>query len=157
MKVWVYPPPDSVAPLTSIIEPKLNIGIVSNTSVSAAGDIIQFTLMVVVLYLLTITNTTIGWFIGSILSIPFRHILHRYIVFGDYIGGYYKSLVRMYIVFSVVSILSTAFHGIVSTIFPSLHYTIVFIITINATGISNFVLLKKVWCQQQQQQQQQSD
>lgn len=97
-------------------------------------DVIQFLITYVLLHLmLSIHDASLCWMIGFTISIVFRHTMHRYFVFGNYVGGYYNSLYRMYGGYSIIIVLSTIFNKIVSTIF-SFSFTIIFVLTILWTG-----------------------
>jgi putative flippase GtrA len=84
------------------------------------------------------------WAICFTLSVAFRHSTHRYLVFGNYVGGYWKSLLRIYGGYSVTIILSTIFNIIMTRSFSVRHY-VAWIITLLWTGIVNFFILKRFW------------
>lgn len=107
-------------------------------------DVIQFIMTLFIHYVLLIDDPTICWTIGFILSIVFRHTFHRYLVFGNYVGGYYSSLLRMYAAYSIIILLSTIFHYIIHRLFP-IHFVFIFIITLIWTGVVNYFILKKIW------------
>lgn len=50
-------------------------------------DIIQFLMDLFLLVVLEIKDASVCWALGFFLSIAFRHTSHRYLVFGDYVGG----------------------------------------------------------------------
>lgn len=105
-------------------------------------DILQF-LMDFVLHF-WVQDASICWAVCFSLSILFRHSTHRYLVFGNYVGGYWNSLLRMYCGYSVSIVLSTAFNVIVIRKGSVGHYP-AFVFTLLWTGIVNFFILKKLW------------
>mmetsp|Transcript_16068 Transcript_16068/g.40278 ORF Transcript_16068/g.40278 Transcript_16068/m.40278 type:complete len:234 (-) Transcript_16068:405-1106(-) len=111
--------------------------------VSGSGcDIIQF-----VLYVLAykqFEDASLAWALSFGGSIVFRHTTHRYLVFGDYVGGYWASLRRMYAGYSIIIVLSTIFSYVVTKFFDLPHF-VVFILTLLWTGIVNYFILKKLW------------
>jgi hypothetical protein len=84
------------------------------------------------------------WAICFTLSVAFRHSTHRYLVFGNYVGGYWNSLLRIYGGYSVTIILSTIFNIIMTRYFSVRHY-VAWVITLLWTGIVNFFILKRFW------------
>jgi putative flippase GtrA len=106
-------------------------------------DILQFVIDFG-LYAYVIPDSSICWALSFGVSIFFRHTTHRYLVFGDYVGGYYKSLCRMYAGYSIIIILSTVFNIIMT---KSIHvpHAYAWIITLLWTGIVNYFILKKLW------------
>lgn len=107
-------------------------------------DIIQFIITIIIHYGFYINDPSVCWAIGFIISIIFRHTFHRYLVFGNYVGGYYWSLLRMYTAYSIIIILSTLFNYVVNRIF-AIHFIFIFILTLLWTGIANYFILKKIW------------
>ena len=105
-------------------------------------DVLQF-LMDFLLHF-HVEDASVCWAICFSLSIIFRHSTHRYLVFGNYVGGYWNSLLRMYCGYSVSIVLSTAFNVIVTRSASIGHYT-AFVFTLLWTGIVNFFILKKLW------------
>jgi hypothetical protein len=110
----------------------------------AMCDVIQFTMDVMLHYSLHIQDASTCWAIGFFLSVFFRHTSHRYLVFGDYVGGYKNSLIRMYGGYSVIIVLSTIFN-IVMTKMASISHYAAWILTLLWTGIANYFILKKIW------------
>jgi putative flippase GtrA len=109
----------------------------------ALCDVVQIATLFF-LHRFVVTNGTACWALGFLLSIPCRHTSHRYLVFGDYVGGYRKSLVRMYMGYSIIIVLSTLFNLIVSRLFP-LPMSVLWILTLLWTGIANYFILKYFW------------
>lgn len=91
-----------------------------------------------------VKDASICWAVCFTISIIFRHSTHRYLVFGNYVGGYWNSLLRMYCGYSVSIILSTAFNVFVTRTASVGHYP-AFVFTLLWTGIVNFFILKKLW------------
>jgi putative flippase GtrA len=109
----------------------------------AICDILQISTLFL-LHEYVVNDGTACWAIGFVLSIPCRHTSHRYLVFGDYVGGYRKSLLRMYMGYSVIIILSTLFNLIMSHLFH-LPMSVLWIVTLLWTGIANYFILKYFW------------
>jgi putative flippase GtrA len=107
-------------------------------------DVIQFSMDLLLYYALNIQDASTCWAISFSLSVYFRHISHRWLVFGDYVGGYKASLIRMYGGYSVIIVLSTVFNILVSRMTSIPHYT-AWILTLLWTGIANYFILKKLW------------
>mmetsp|Transcript_14347 Transcript_14347/g.33399 ORF Transcript_14347/g.33399 Transcript_14347/m.33399 type:complete len:237 (+) Transcript_14347:210-920(+) len=111
--------------------------------VSGSGcDVIQF-LMYVLLYE-QIRDASLCWALSFGGSIVFRHTTHRYLVFGDYVGGYWQSLGRMYAGYSIIIVLSTIFNYAVQK-YVDMSHKIAWILTLLWTGIVNYMILKKLW------------
>ena len=106
-------------------------------------DIIQFTIDFFLYYNIT-KDSSLCWMISFAISIVFRHTTHRYLVFGNYVGGYYKSLCRMYGGYSIIIVLSTIFN-IVMTKYIHIPHAYAWIVTLLWTGIVNYFILKKLW------------
>lgn len=77
-------------------------------------------------------------------SVVFRHTSHRYLVFGRYVGGYHKSLIRMYGGYSFSIVASTGINWVLSRVTSIGHYGL-WVITMLWTGIVNYFILKKLW------------
>ena len=107
-------------------------------------DIIQFHIDVFLHVALQIHDASVCWALGFLLSIVFRHSSHRYLVFGDYVGGYWASLTRMYAGYSVIIVLSTIFNVLMTRVAVVSHY-VAWIMTLLWTGIANYFILKKLW------------
>jgi putative flippase GtrA len=105
-------------------------------------DIIQFGIDFALYQQLT--DASLCWALSFAISIVFRHTTHRYLVFGDYVGGYWKSLGRMYAGYSIIIVLSTLFN-VVMTKYINIPHSIAWIITLLWTGIVNYFILKKIW------------
>ena len=91
-----------------------------------------------------IQDPSVCWAICFTLSVAIRHSTHRYLVFGNYVGGYWHSLLRIYGGYSVTIVLSTVFNMIMTRSFGITHY-VAWIITLLWTGIVNFFILKRFW------------
>jgi hypothetical protein len=107
-------------------------------------DIIQFCLDLLLHVGLGITDASTCWSISFTISIAFRHTTHRYLVFGNYVGGYYRSLIRMYTGYSVSIILSTIFNQLLTRSANIPHY-VAYLFTLFWTGIVNYFMLKRLW------------
>ena len=107
-------------------------------------DVIQFIIDVALHFALHLQDPSLCWAIGFFASISFRHTSHRYLVFGDYIGGYWSSLGRMYAGYSIIIVLSTIFNFIMTRYAKLPHY-VAWIITLLWTGIVNYFILKRLW------------
>lgn len=107
-------------------------------------DIIQFGIDIMLHFTWQIQDASLCWALGFILSIAFRHSFHRYLVFGDYVGGYYRSLARMYGGYSIIIVLSTGFNILMTRVIAIPHY-MAWITTLLWTGIANYFILKKIW------------
>lgn len=92
------------------------------------------------------------WCVAFILSIPVRHVSHRYLVFGDYVGGYARSLARMYAGYSAIIVLSTAFNYAAGKALPSVSLLVLSLLTMLWTGVANYFILKYFWSFGNQQQ-----
>lgn len=111
--------------------------------ISGSGcDIIQFFLYVLA-YRQT-EDTSLSWALSFGGSIVFRHTTHRYLVFGDYVGGYWASLRRMYAGYSIIIFLSTIFNYVVMK-YVDMPHMVAWILTLLWTGIVNYLILKKLW------------
>ncbi|KAG7345875.1 GtrA-like protein [Nitzschia inconspicua] len=106
-------------------------------------DILQFAIDFL-LFLYVVPDASTCWALSFGLSIVFRHTTHRYLVFGDYVGGYWKSLGRMYAGYSIIIVLSTLFN-IFMTKYIQVPHAYAWIITLLWTGIVNYFILKKLW------------
>jgi putative flippase GtrA len=109
----------------------------------SACDILQFAIDFL-LYAYFIPDASMCWALSFAISIVFRHTTHRYLVFGDYVGGYYKSLGRMYAGYSIIIVLSTIFN-VIMTKYIQVPHAYAWIITLLWTGIVNYFILKKLW------------
>lgn len=111
--------------------------------ISGSGcDIIQF--LFYVLFYRQVNDASMCWALSFGSTIVFRHTTHRYLVFGDYVGGYWRSLGRMYAGYSIIIVLSTLFN-IVITKKMDMPHVLAWIITMLWTGIVNYFILKKLW------------
>ena len=130
--------------------------------ISGSGcDILQFLIDIFLHVVMHLEDPSVCWALGFGISIVFRHTTHRYLVFGDYVGGYWASLGRMYAGYSVIIFLSTIFN-IFMTRYAELPHYVAWIVTMLWTGIVNYFILKKLWTfggskQQPQQQQPEGD
>jgi hypothetical protein len=107
-------------------------------------DVIQFAMDILLHFALNIQDASTCWAISFSLSVYFRHMSHRWLVFGDYVGGYKASLIRMYGGYSVIIVLSTVFNILMTRMTSISHYT-AWILTLLWTGIANYFILKKLW------------
>jgi hypothetical protein len=113
--------------------------------ISGSGcDILQFFFDVMLHVVFHFEDASVCWALGFGLSVVFRHTTHRYLVFGDYVGGYWASLGRMYAGYSIIIVLSTIFNVIMTRYAEFPHY-VAWIITMLWTGIVNYFILKKLW------------
>jgi putative flippase GtrA len=107
-------------------------------------DVIQFGIDLVLHYIFYIHDASICWVLGFGMSIFFRHSTHRYLVFGNYVGGYYNSLLRMYAGYSITIVLSTIINFLLTKKANISHYH-AWIFTLLWTGIVNYFILKRMW------------
>ena len=107
-------------------------------------DLIQFGIDFMLHIILHIEDASVCWALGFAISVAFRHTSHRYLVFGDYVGGYWSSLGRMYAGYSIIIVLSTLFN-IFMTRYAKLPHYVAWIVTLLWTGIVNYFILKKLW------------
>lgn len=107
-------------------------------------DIIQFGIDLMLHYLFHINDASICWVLGFGISIFFRHTTHRYLVFGNYVGGYCNSLARMYAGYSITIALSTIFNFLLTAKANFSHYH-AWIFTLVWTGIVNYFILQRMW------------
>ena len=106
-------------------------------------DIVQLVIDLAVHLVLHVGDPSLCWATGFGLSIVVRHSSHRYFTFGAYVGGYWRSLGRMYAGYSISIALSTAFNvGMARMGVP--HY-VAFVFTLLWTGIVNYFILKRLW------------
>mmetsp|Transcript_18871 Transcript_18871/g.52705 ORF Transcript_18871/g.52705 Transcript_18871/m.52705 type:complete len:241 (-) Transcript_18871:239-961(-) len=111
--------------------------------ISGSGcDVIQFFLYI--FFYWQLKNASLCWALSFGSSIVFRHTTHRYLVFGDYVGGYWRSLGRMYAGYSIIIVLSTIFNFIVTKT-SNIPHVVTWILTMLWTGIVNYFILKKLW------------
>jgi putative flippase GtrA len=107
-------------------------------------DIIQFGIDLLLHLVFHLEDPSLCWALGFGISVSFRHTTHRYLVFGDYVGGYWASLGRMYAGYSIIIVLSTLFNFVMTRNAHLSHY-IAWVITLLWTGIVNYFILKKLW------------
>ncbi|GMI44098.1 hypothetical protein TrCOL_g9240 [Triparma columacea] len=91
-----------------------------------------------------IEDPSINWMLSFFFSIIFRHTTHRYLVFGEYNGTYYESLVRMYISYTFIVLLSTVFN-VVMVRTMKLSWIWAWLITLVWTGVVNYFIIKQLW------------
>lgn len=60
-------------------------------------DVIQFLIDVCFFALLEVKDASVCWALGFFMSIIFRHTSHRYLVFGDYVGGKKYSIQPLFV------------------------------------------------------------
>ena len=107
-------------------------------------DLIQFGIDVILHKVFLLEDASLCWALGFGASVTFRHTSHRYLVFGDYVGGFWKSLGRMYAGYSIIIVLSTIFNFVMTHHLQLPHY-VAWIVTLLWTGIVNYFILKKLW------------
>lgn len=107
-------------------------------------DILQFLFDLFLHYGLGFDDPSLCWAVGFVVSIVPRHTSLRYMCFGDYVGGYWSSLRRMYFGFSFSIVLSTVFNVVMTRMAGVSHY-VAWIFTLIWTGIVNYFILKKLW------------
>ena len=107
-------------------------------------DVLQFALFYGLKYA-GLTNASAIWCLGFCLSIPCRHTSHRYLVFGDYVGGYWRSLARLYGGYSVTIVLSTGFNMLMDHLVVGADMLLLWLITMVFSGVANYFVLKRFW------------
>lgn len=107
-------------------------------------DVIQFCIDLTLHKVFLLEDPSVCWALGFGMSVAFRHTSHRYLVFGDYVGGYWSSLGRMYAAYSIIIVISTLFN-IVMTHYLQLPHYLAWVVTLLWTGIVNYFILKKLW------------
>ncbi len=107
-------------------------------------DIVQLGIDFFLLHALQIKDSSTCWALGFGISIIVRHSSHRYLVFGMYVGGYWKSLMRMYTGYSIIIAISTLFNIFMTKVLMLSHYT-AWVATLLWTGIVNYFILKYIW------------
>jgi len=107
-------------------------------------DIVQFAIDYLLHVGLLIESATVCWTLGFFFSIVIRHSSHRYLVFGDYVGGYYNSLIRMYGGYSFSIVASMLFNWIMTSVLSVPHY-VAWTVTLLWTGGFNYFMLKRLW------------
>jgi hypothetical protein len=110
----------------------------------ASCDVVQLFLDMGLHFWVGIEQAMICWFGGFFLSIVVRHTFHRYLVFGAHVGGYFGSLFRMYLGYSISIILSTVFDYVMVDMMDLPHY-IAWTVTLLWTGVLNYYMLKRCW------------
>lgn len=107
-------------------------------------DVIQLAFDYMLHKFLNVQDPTICWTTSFVMSVVFRHSSHRYLVFGDYVGGYWVSLIRMYAGYSIIIVLSTVVNLCLTRLTELSHY-LAWFITIFWSGITNYFILKRLW------------
>lgn len=95
-------------------------------------------------YFLNWEKATVCWTLSYIISIVVRHFSHRLIVFGEYEGTYWTSLMKTYATYSssiFLSILTNWF--LVRYLYLS--HTHAWLATLIWTGVYNYFMLKASW------------
>lgn len=110
----------------------------------ASCDVVQLILDMGLHFWIGIEKAMICWFGGFFLSIIVRHTFHRYLVFGAHVGGYFGSLARMYLGYSISLILSTVFDYVMVDMSGLPHY-VAWAVTLLWTGAFNYFMLKRCW------------
>ena len=106
-------------------------------------DIVQLFIDLTVHFALSVDDPSTCWAIGFGMSIVVRHSSHRYFTFGAYVGGYWRSLGRMYIGYSFSIVLSTAFNVVMAGM--GMPHYVAFGFTLLWTGVVNYFILKRLW------------
>jgi putative flippase GtrA len=112
----------------------------------ALCDVIQACLdyLISLVYVFEWEKVTVCWTLSYCLSIFVRHTSHRFIVFGEYEGTYWSSLMRTYLAYSssiVISIVTN--HLLVNMV--QLSHKEAWIATMLWTGLFNYFVLKASW------------
>jgi len=110
----------------------------------AICDMMQLLLDLFIHIVISISDPSLCWILSFGISIIARHTSHRYLVFGDYVGGYWKSLSRMYAGYSIIIVISTVFNIVMTRDLHLSHY-MAWVITLLWTGIVNYFILKYLW------------
>lgn len=84
------------------------------------------------------------WCLAFVTTIPLRHVSHRHLVFGDYVGGYWPSLMRMYAGYSIIIVLSTLFNYVLSRLLP-VGLLVLAVVTMLWSGVANYFILRYFW------------
>ena len=109
-------------------------------------DILQLATLFALKTVVHLRDASMIWCLGFLINIPCRHTSHRYLVFGDYVGGYWHSLARMYAGYSVIIVLSTLFNFIMSRLFAdSIAMPMLWLTTMLWTGVVNYFILRRLW------------
>lgn len=106
-------------------------------------DIVQLFIDLAMHFALSVDDPSTCWAIGFGLSIVVRHSSHRYFTFGAYVGGYWRSLGRMYFGYSFSIVLSTAFNVMMAGM--GMPHYVAFGFTLLWTGVVNYFILKRLW------------
>jgi hypothetical protein len=139
-KVWYGTRPAAeVVKIVGFIPPRYICFMVSG----CICDVVQF-IIYASFYWMIINDPSLCWMISFFGSIVFRHTSHRYLVFGNYVGSYWNSLIKMYLGYSIIIIISTIFNFIM-TKYVKVPHLIAWFITLLWTGIVNYFILKKIW------------
>ncbi|MGK3733623.1 MAG: putative flippase GtrA [Bacillariaceae sp.] len=139
-KVWYGTRPAAeVVKIFGFIPPRYICFMVSG----CVCDVVQF-IIYATFYWLIINDPSLCWMTSFFGSIVFRHTSHRYLVFGNYIGSYWNSLIKMYLGYSIIIIISTIFN-IIMTKYVKVPHLIAWFITLLWTGVVNYFILKKIW------------
>jgi putative flippase GtrA len=101
---------------------------------------------IAVLYVYNWEKSTVCWTLSYIISIWMRHYSHKHLVFGEYEGTYWNSLMKMYLSYSSSIIWSTL---IVYVMTSQLNFSLVEAFTFSKlfTGVYNYLVLKSSWKQ----------
>ena len=78
------------------------------------------------------------------MSIWVRHSSHRLLVFGEYEGTYWSSLLKTYATYSSSIVLSMVTNHLLVSFLGLTHRT-AWIVTMLWTGIYNYLLLRTTW------------
>lgn len=117
---------------------------------SGAGcDVVQFATNVLLHRCYPGLSNTTCWTVVFTTSISYRHSAHRYLTFGNYVGGYWNSLGRMYGGYSFSIVLSAVFNWILTNaVFEKgseVGHYMTYFFTMLWTGVVNYFILKRMW------------
>lgn len=107
-------------------------------------DVVQFLIDLTFYYVFQVDDTTLCWLISFTLAMVARHSSHRYLVFGNYVGGYRNSLLRMCTAYGVMLVISTLLNLVLTRMLELKHYS-AWTITLIWTNIMNYFLLSHIW------------
>jgi putative flippase GtrA len=109
-------------------------------------DILQLFLdyLISIIYVFEFEKVTVCWTVSYILSIAVRHTSHKYLVFGEYEGTYFDSLLRTYCAYSTSIFLSMLTNSLLVN-FLNCPHLVAWFLTMIWTGVYNYCVLKSVW------------
>jgi putative flippase GtrA len=89
-------------------------------------------------------RATVCWTISYTLSIVIRHSSHRLLVFGEFEGTYWSSLMRTYMTYSTSIVVSMITNHVLCS-FLHFSHRVAWVVTMLWTGIYNYYALKANW------------